>query len=89
MDQLTELLLKAREAQRLTQEVREAWIRFYGPQITTTGERDAFETVTQFMRPSDFVRTIVHAMNLECEQLAEAEITEFGEEHALSRFKRQ
>lgn len=89
MDQLTELLLKAREAQRLTQEVREAWIRFYGPQITTTGERDMLDTAVHFMRPEDLVRMIVHAMNLECEQLAEAEITEFGEEHALSRFKRQ
>lgn len=89
MDQLTALLTKAHEAQRLINEVREAWNERCAAALGTPTEIDAFETLTQFMRPSDFVRMIVHAMNLECEQLAEAEITEFGEERALSRFKRQ
>lgn len=96
MDQLTALLTKAHEAQRLINEVREAWnercaaaLKCGTPALGTPTEIDAFETLTQFMRPSDFVRMIVHAMNLECEQLAEAEITKFGEERALSRFKRQ
>lgn len=89
MDQLTALLTKAHEAQRLINEVREAWNERCAAAPSTPSEIDAFETLTQFMRPSDFVRMIVHAMNLECEQLAEVEITEFGEERALSRFKRQ
>ena len=61
MDQLTALLTKAHEAQRLINEVREAWNERCAAAPSTPSEIDAFETVTQFMFDgmNEFLLTVV------------------------------